>query len=535
MLAARFNKPNFPIIDHFTYTIVSDGDLMEGVSHEACSLAGHLKLGKLIAIYDDNKITIDGSTSLAFSENVQKRFEGYGWDVQLIENGNEDIVAMEKAIKAAQKTNTPSLIILKTTIGYGSPNKKNTADAHGSPLGSDEINLVKKTLDWPYTESFFIPPEVQSHFSSTVEKIKINETKWNELYTKYQKEYPEFAKELESSFSKKLPQDWIGVLPNFSEKDVQATRKASGTVLNAIALRIPNLIQGSADLHPSTNTYLKLSKDFQANQRDARNLHYGVREHAMGSIQNGIALYGAHIPLCSTFLVFADYMRPSIRLSALMGIQSIFVYTHDSIGLGEDGPTHQPIEHLVALRAIPNLHVIRPADGNETSTAWRSALERIHGPTCIILTRQNLPTLKETMDEKHEKALKGAYALSQTNPDKSPDLILIGTGSEVSLCVEAKKTLEKENLNVRVVSMPSWELFDEQSSSYQDLVLPSDIKKLSVEAGISLGWEKYVGKDGFSLSIEHFGTSAPGEKVMQEYGFSAQNVFKKALELLKRK
>lgn len=537
MLAKKFNKPGINMVDHNTYVIASDGDMMEGISHEAASLAGHLKLGKLIVFYDDNNITIDGETNLAFSEDVGKRFEAYGWHVQKIENGNEDLEAISNAIENSKnETKKPSLIILKTTIAYGSPNKRNTSGAHGSPLGEDEIILVKKELKWPYKESFYIPKDVKKIFSECKNKGKEKESQWKDLFKDYKQKFPELAKEWELWNSGKLPNGWDSDLTSFDpDEKAIATRKTSGIILNELASKIPNLVQGSADLHPSTNTYFKNFKVFDAKNREGRNIHYGVREHAMGAIQSGIVVHGGLMALCSTFLVFSDYMRPTIRLAAIMGIHSIFVYTHDSIGLGEDGPTHQPVEHYAALRSIPNNVVLRPADGNEVREAWKIALQRNNGPTCIILTRQSLPTLKGTKEKADSDVQKGAYILEKTNYSANPDIILMGSGSEVQWAVEAKKVLEKDKLNVRIVSFPSWELFDKQSQAYKDKVIPQEVKaRLSIEAGIAQGWEKYVGDNGASISVEKFGASAPGNIVMEKYGFNTDNVVKKAKEVLRR-
>jgi len=534
ILAEKFNKPGFDIVNHHTYTIVSDGDLMEGISHETASLAGHLKLGKLIVFYDDNTITIDGHTDLAFSENIKSRFESYGWHVQTVKNGNEDIEAISIAISQAKKENKkPSLVIIKTTIAFGAPNKQNTSSAHGSPLGEDEIELVKKKLKWPYKESFFVPDEVKQVFEKHKERGYKLEKEWKTLFSKYKEKFQDLAKEWQLYHSGNLPSGWEKTLPLFDpDEKGMATRKSSGMVLNAIASKIPNLVEGSADLHPSTNTYFKDYKSYSAKDRDGRNFHYGIREHAMGAIQNGLSLHSGVIPLCSTFLIFSDYMRPPIRLAALMRIRSIFVFTHDSIGLGEDGPTHQPIEQIAALRAIPNNVVIRPGDANETSGAWKIALERKDGPTCLILTRQSVPTLKGTKNNMTKNISKGAYILEETN--SKPDIILIATGSEVHLASEAKKALEEKKVSVRVVSMPSWELFEKQDQRYKESILPQDVKvRLSIEAGVSLGWEKYVGSEGKYLSVEKFGASAPGEIVMEKYGFNVDNVISKAKELLK--
>lgn len=529
MLAKKFNQKGFDVVNHNTYAIVGDGDLMEGISHEAASLAGHLKLGKLIIFYDDNTITIDGHTDLAFSENIKMRFEAYGWHVQKIEDGNEDIEAISKAIENAKKeTKKPSLIIIKTTIAFGSPNKQNTSDAHGAPLGDEEIKLLKKELKWPHKQSFFVPEEAKKIFSGVREKGAKDEKEWQTLFERYNKKFPDLAKELELHISGKLPKGWEKGLPFFEPGEKIATRKASGAVLNSIASKISNLVGGSADLTPSNNTYLKKFEDYSAENRDGRNFHYGIREHAMGAIQNGIALHKGFIPYCGTFLVFSDYMRPSIRLAALMGIHSIFVFTHDSVGIGEDGPTHQPVEQIASLRAMPNNVVLRPGDANETRAAWKIALERKEGPSCIILSRQSLPIFKNTND--FEKNSKGAYILEETNP--KPDLILVATGSEVSLAVEAKKVLEEKRKSVRIVSMPSWELFEKQGQKYKDEVLPKDVKTLSIEAGISQGWEKYSDKQ---ISIEKFGASAPGNVVLEKYGFNVENVVKQAKNLINKK
>jgi transketolase len=533
MLAKKFNKPGFELVNHNTYAVVSDGDLMEGISHESASIAGHLKLGKLIVFYDDNTITIDGHTDLAFSENIKMRFESYGWHVQTVDDGDSDIEAISRSTDQAKKQkDKPSLIIVKTTIAFGSPNKQNTSGAHGSPLGEDEIKLAKKKLGWPYDKSFFVPEEAKKVFNKCSENGKNSEKEWNSLFNKYKQKFSSLAKEWDLYNSGKLPSGWEKSLPSFDpgEKAI-ATRKASGKVLNAIAGKIPNLVGGSADLHPSTNTYLDDFKSYSTKDRDGRNFHYGIREHAMGAIQNGLTLHGQFIPLCSTFLVFSDYMRPPIRLAALMGIRSIFVYTHDSIGVGEDGPTHQPIEQIAALRAIPNNVVLRPADANETRAAWKVALERNDGPSCIILTRQSLPTLHGAVKNIDAKVFKGAYILEETDPN--PDIILIATGSEVQWAVEAKKVLEKE-VSARVVSMPSWELFEKQDTKYKEKILPSKVKaRLSIEAGISQGWHKYIGSEGKVISIEKFGASAPGDIVMEKYGFSTKNVVKQAELLLK--
>ena len=530
-LSSMFNKPKFPIVDHCTYVFASDGDLMEGVSHEVASLAGHLKLSKLIVLYDSNHISIDGKTSLSYSDDVRKRFEAYGWHVQDVKDGNEDIRGLQKAFeKAKDEAEKPSLIIVKTTIGIGAPKKQDTAEAHGSPLGNEEIAAAKKALGWEYDEPFTVPQEALSVFRECLDEGKKAENEWRSLFSKYQVEYPELAKEYALWQSGDLPNSWEKSLPQFKEDEKpMATRSSSGKVLNAIAPVIKNLMEGSADLHPSTNTYFKDYPAFSASSPQGRNIHFGVREHGMGGITNGIALHGGLIPLCSTFLVFADYMRPTIRLSAIMGIRSIFVFTHVSVGLGEDGPTHQPIEHLLSLRAIPNVVLLRPADANEVRASWRIALERKDGPTIIILTRQNVPLLTSKISGVEGMVKKGAYVLES---QADPDVILVGTGSEVQLCVEAKKKLNEKNIKAQVVSMPSWELFEENNAQYKSSILPKGIPRISVEAGTTLGWQKYIGDNGVSIGIDRFGASAPGNINMEKFGFTVSNVVEKAKSLI---
>lgn len=530
-LAAQFNKPNFPIVNHYTYVIASDGDMMEGVSHEAASLAGHLKLGKLIVLYDDNRITIDGRTNLSFSEDVGKRFEAYGWHVQRINDGNNDIEGIEKSIKTAQNNlEQPSLIILKTTIGIGAGKKEDTSEAHGSPLGKEDIDAAKKALGWAYDEPFIVPKDALDYFKQCVKNGKSAEKEWQSLFGNYKKQYPELSKQYEEWMSGKLPNGWESSLPVFAfDEKPMATRASSGKVLNAIAPIVQNLIEGSADLHPSTNTYFKNYPAFSAAQPIGRNLHYGIREHAMGGATNGIALHGGLIPLCSTFLVFSDYMRPTIRLSAIMGIRSIFVFTHDSIGVGEDGPTHQPIEQVMSLRLIPNVVLLRPADANEVRSSWKLALERISGPTVIILTRQNLPLLTSNVENIDEHVGKGAYVLDD---DKTPRVILVGTGSEVQHAIGAKKILNGKGISARVVSMPSFELFEKQDKKYKESVFLPNVPVLSIEAGVTKGWEKYAHA---SVGIDHYGASAPGNVIMKEFGFTAENVVKQAEVLLRDK
>jgi transketolase len=529
-LASVFNKPDHKLIDHYTYVILGDGCNMEGISGEACSLAGHWGLGKLIALYDDNHISIDGSTDVAFTEDVSKRFEAYGWHVQHVEDGNHDLAGIAKAIENAKAvTDKPSLIKITTLIGYGSPNKQDTADAHGSVLGPDEVALTRKNLGWEH-EPFVIPEDVLNHFRKAISRGSEHESKWESLWKDYQSKYPKEAAEFDRLvFKGELPQNWEKSLPVYTPTDkALASRKSSEVVLNALAAVLPEIIGGSADLTHSNYTELKGYGDFQKGQYANRNVHFGVREHAMGAICNGIALYGAGlIPYGATFLIFTDYMRNSIRLSALSEAQVIWVMTHDSIALGEDGPTHQPVEHITSLRAIPNLLVFRPADVNETSGAYKVAVENRKRPTLLALSRQNLPNLAGSSIE---NTAKGAYILSDSNG--TPDIILIGTGSEVGLCVEAAKVLTGEGLKVRVVSMPSWELFEEQTKEYRESVLPPAVKKrLAVEAGISLGWCKYVGDQGATISIDTFGASAPGGVLLKEFGFTLENVVAKAKAL----
>lgn len=531
-MAARFNKDDLELVDHYTYAILGDGCNMEGVSGEACSLAGHLGLGKLIAFYDDNHISIDGSTDISFTEDVSKRFEAYGWHVQHVEDGNGDLEGIAKAIEAAKAvTDKPSMIKVTTTIGYGSPNKNNTAGVHGSPLGGDEINLTRENLGWNY-DSFQVPDDAMSHMRKAIERGSSNEAEWNELFAQYKTKYPEDAAEFERFISRTLPKDWDKALPTLTPEDkVMATRKHSQACLNALAPVLPELIGGSADLTHSNLTELKVSGSFQKGAYENRNLRFGVREHGMGAICNGIALHKSGlIPYGATFLVFTDYMRAAIRLSALAEVGAIWVMTHDSIALGEDGPTHQPVETIASLRAIPNLTVIRPADGNETAGAYKVAVENAvqNRPTLMAFSRQNVPNLAKSSIE---GVAKGAYPV--VDCEGTPDIILIGTGSEVGLCVEAAEALTSEGKKVRVVSMPSWELFDAQDAAYKESVLPKAVtKRLAVEAGISMGWCKFVGSEGDTLSVETFGASAPGGTCMEKYGFTVDNVVAKAKALM---
>ena len=529
-LAAKFNKPDCKLIDQYTYVILGDGCNMEGISGEACSLAGHWGLGKLIALYDDNHISIDGSTDISFTEDVSKRFEAYGWHVQHVEDGNTDLDGIAKAIEAAKAvTDKPSLIKITTTIGYGSPNKANSHDVHGAALGADEVEATRKHLGWKYAP-FDLPPNALSHFRKAVDRGASYEAEWNKLFAQYKTKYPEDAALLERMVSGDLPYEWEKALPTYTpESKKDATRNQSGATLNALASVLPELIGGSADLAPSNKTLLKGFGDFQKGKYENRNIRFGVREHGMGAICNGIALHGSGlIPYGATFLVFTDYMRNAIRLSAIAEAGVIWVMTHDSVALGEDGPTHQPVEHIASLRLIPNLIVIRPADGNETSGAYKIAVENRHRPTLLALSRQGLPNLAGSSID---AVAKGAYVVSDCNG--VPDIILIGTGSEVELCLNAAEVLTREGKKVRVVSMPTWELFEEQDAAYKESVFPKAVKKrLAVEAGVSFGWRRYVGDEGASVSIDTFGASAPGGVVLKEFGYTIENVVAKAKEVL---
>jgi transketolase len=531
-LAAKFNKPDAKIVDHYTYVILGDGCNMEGVSGEAASFAGHLGLGKLIALYDDNHISIDGSTDVAFTEDVSKRFESYGWHVLHVENGNTDLEAIAQAIAAAKAvTDKPTMIKVTTTIGYGSPNKANTAGIHGAALGGDEVALTRKNLGWEH-EPFVIPEDVLDHTRKAVERGAGYEAEWSKTFADYKAKYPQEAAEFERYLNGTLPAGWEQVLPTYTPEDKGLpTRKHSETCLNKLSAVLPELIGGSADLTHSNLTELKGKGDFQKGAYQNPNIHFGVREHAMGAICNGIALHGSGlIPYGATFLIFTDYMRAAIRLSALSKAGAIWVMTHDSIGQGEDGPTHQPIETLASLRAIPNLTVFRPADGNECSGAYKVAIERAkqNDPTLLAFTRQNVPNLAGTSVE---NVAKGGYIL--VDCEGTPDIILIGTGSELSLCVTAAEKLTAEGKKVRVVSMPSTDLFDEQEAAYKESVLPKAVtKRLSVEAAASFGWHKYVGSEGDTVSIDRFGASAPGGVCMEKFGFSVDNVLAKAKALL---
>ncbi|MEM6436781.1 MAG: transketolase [Cyanobacteria bacterium P01_D01_bin.115] len=529
-LASRFNKPDATIVDHYTYVILGDGCNMEGVSGEACSLAGHLGLGKLIALYDDNHISIDGSTDIAFTEDVSKRFEAYGWHVLHVENGNTDLDAIEKAISEAKAvTDKPTMIKVTTTIGYGSPNMADTSGVHGSPLGGDEINLTRESLGWSYGD-FEVPDDALNHMRQAVERGASYQAEWEEALAAYRTQYPDDAALFERMLSGQLPENWADALPTYSpEGKAIATRKTSEATLNALAPAVPELVGGSADLAKSNNTLMKLSGDFQKGAYENRNIRFGVREHGMAAICNGIALHNSGlIPYCATFLVFADYMRAAIRLSALSQAGVIYVLTHDSVGLGEDGPTHQPVETIASLRTIPNLTVIRPADGNETSGAYKVAIANRKTPTLLAFSRQALP---QTVGSSIEGVAKGAYIISDGTG--TPDVILIGTGSELELCVKAAEQLTAAGKQVRVVSMPSWELFDAQDDDYRESVLPKAVtQRLAVEAGISMGWCRYVGSAGDVISIERFGASAPGKTVLEKFGYTVENVVARANALM---
>jgi transketolase len=548
-LAARFNRPGHEIIDHRTYVLASDGDMMEGVQSEACSLAGHLRLAKLIVLYDDNRISLSGTTSLTFTEDVAARFASYGWHVQSVADGN-DLAAVDKALRGAQTAERPSLIVVRTIIGFGAPHKQGTYQAHGSPLGPDEVRAAKQNLGWPPEPAFLVPAEVGAHFRAAVERGRTLEQEWRRRLAAYTAAFPEPGAELARRLAGELPSGWDARLPTFpADAKGQATRKASEATLQALAPSLPELVGGSADLEESTFTTLKGAGDFEppslsrADVQGAaggdwsfagRNIHFGVREHAMGAIVNGLAYHGGFVPYGSTFLTFADYMRPPIRLSALSHLGSIWVYTHDSIGVGEDGPTHQPVEHLIALRAIPNLLVIRPGDANETVWAWRVAIQNRHRPTLLALTRQGLPTLDRSVYAPAEGLTRGAYVL---NPSAAPpDLILIATGSEVQLIVGAAARLGAAGVAVRLVSMPSWELFAEQPADYRERVLPAAVTaRVAVEAGRSLGWERWVGSRGAIVSIDRYGASAPGDVVMRQLGLTADHVVQAAEAVLGRR
>ncbi|MDI3327963.1 MAG: transketolase [Alicyclobacillaceae bacterium] len=530
-LAAVFNRPGHEIVDHHTYVICGDGDLMEGVAAEAASLAGHLKLGRLIVLYDSNDISLDGETRFAFTEDVGARFASYGWHVLRVEDGN-DTRAIARAVEAAKaETGRPSLIEVKTTIGYGSPSKAGTAKAHGSPLGREEALGAKRAYGWPEEAEFYVPDDVREHFSVVKERGIEEERRWRERWEAYRAAYPELARSLEEAWSGKLPDGWDAELPVFRPEDGPlATRQASGKAIQALAARIPTFLGGSADLASSNETTIRNAKVFQAGEYEGRNLWFGVREHAMGAALNGMMLHGGLRVYGGTFLVFSDYMRPAVRLAALMGQPVIYVFTHDSIAVGEDGPTHQPVEHIPALRLIPGLRVYRPADANETVAAWRDALARPEGPAALVLTRQKLPVLPGTETLAREGVARGAYVLSDA---EDPQAILIATGSEVSLALKAKELLDREGVRVRVVSMPCQELFDRQPLEYQHSVLPPAVKaRVAVEMAHPRGWERYVGERGRIVGLDHFGASAPGERLQEEFGFTPRRLRDEVIAVL---
>ncbi|HEX8557003.1 MAG TPA: transketolase [Pyrinomonadaceae bacterium] len=535
-LAAKFNREGFPLIDNYVYAIVSDGDLMEGVAAEAASMAGHLKLGKLIYLYDDNRVTIEGFTSLAFSEDVPKRFDAYGWHTSTVEDGN-DLDAIERAVREAQaETSRPSLISVKTVIGFGMPTA-GTRKAHSDAPGAEAVRETKRALGWPEDEDFFIPEEALGEFRKAVERGARQEREWDALVGRYAAQFPEQGEAWRVTMAGELPADWESHLPTFEDAKPMATRQASGEVINAVAPRLPALVGGSADLGPSTNTDIKGGGSFQPESYEGRTVHFGVREHGMGAALTGMSLNGGLIPYGATFMCFSDYMKPAIRLAALSHVQVVYVFTHDSVGLGEDGPTHQPVEQLAGLRAIPNLYVIRPADVHEVREAWRLAILRRHAPTALVLTRQKVALIDRKLHGPAAGARRGAYVLAEATDAEgravTPRLLLLSTGSEVSLCLEARAALQKEGVPARVVSMPCWELFAEQEREYRESVIPPAVgARLGVEAGASLGWHRWVGDSGDTLCLDRFGASAPGATALEELGFNADNVLARARALL---
>ncbi|NYE07869.1 transketolase [Bacillus niacini] len=533
--ASVYNKDNYEIVNHYTYSICGDGDLMEGVSAEAASLAGHLKLGRLVVLYDSNDISLDGDLNKSFSESVKERFLSYGWQYLRVEDGN-NLEEIAKALEEARNDlDRPTMIEVRTVIGYGSPNRAGTSGVHGSPLGANELKLTKEAYKWTFEEDFHVPQEVYDNFKNLiVENGTKKEKEWNDLFAQYKKEYPELANQLETVLKNELPEGWDKDIPVYSEGKALASRASSGEALNGIAKNLPIFIGGSADLAGSNKTMIKGTGDFAPGNYEGRNIWFGVREFAMGAAMNGIALHGGVKIFGGTFFVFSDYLRPAIRLAAIMGLPVTYVFTHDSIAVGEDGPTHEPVEQLAALRAMPGLSIIRPADGNETAAAWKLAVESTNKPTALVLTRQDLPTLKGTDQNAYEGVSKGAYVVSPSERE-TPDALLLATGSEVSLAVEAQAALAGEGIHVSVVSMPSWDRFEQQSQEYKNSVLPKNVKKrLGIEVGSSFGWHKYTGDEGDVLAIDTFGASAPGEKIMEEYGFSVSNVVARVKALLQK-
>jgi transketolase len=532
-LAFCFNRPGFKVFDHYTYVMCGDGDMMEGIVSEAASLAGHLGLAKLICIYDDNKISIEGPTEITFTEDVALRFKAFNWHVRHVPDGN-DLDAISDAVESAKaESERPSLIILRTHIAFGSPHKQDSSAAHGAPLGEEEVRLTKRNLGCPEDTCFCVPDQSLVICRECVKKGKTAEESWRERFKTYAEKYPDLAKKLNEAVNGLLPEGWDCEIPDFSEIKSIATRTASGRILNAVAKKLPALIGGSADLAPSTNTLMEFSFDFQKNIYDGRNIRFGVREHAMGAVISGMALHKGLRPFGGTFLVFADYMRPAIRIASLMKLPVIYIFTHDSIAVGEDGPTHQPVEHLACLRAIPGMTVIRPADAIETAEAWRLAMKTRKGPIALILSRQNLPVLERNHTGSAAGLSKGAYIL--VDSEGKPDIILIATGSEVHIALEAGKQLAARGISARVVSMPSWELFEKTSPEYKDAVLPADVTaRIAVEAGLAMGWERYVGSQGAVIGMSGFGASAPGGILMEKFGFTSENIVRTAMKLLKR-
>ncbi|WP_281215187.1 transketolase [Bacillus altitudinis] len=524
-LAETYNKDNFNVVDHYTYSICGDGDLMEGISSEAASLAGHLGLGRLIVLYDSNDISLDGDLDRSFSENVKNRFEAMNWEVLYVKDGNniEEVTAAIE--KAKQSTDKPTLIEVKTTIGFGSPNRAGTSGVHGAPLGSEEAKLTKEAYSWTFEEDFHVPSEVYDHFKTAVKDAgQKKESAWNELFEQYEKEYPELAAQLKLAIEGKLPENWDQEVPVYEAGSSLASRASSGEVINGIAKQVPFFIGGSADLAGSNKTTIKDTNDFGRENYAGRNIWFGVREFAMGAALNGMALHGGLRVFGGTFFVFSDYLRPAIRLAALMGLPVTYVFTHDSIAVGEDGPTHEPVEQLASLRAMPNLSVIRPADGNETAAAWKIAVSSTNKPTALVLTRQNLPTIDQAPEKAYEGVEKGGYVVVEA-ADAQPEALLLASGSEVGLAIEAQKALEKEGIRVSVVSLPAWDRFDEQSDEYKESVLPKAVRaRVAIEMGASLGWERYTGLDGDVIAIDKFGASAPGETIIEKYGFTVSNV-----------
>ncbi|MFJ7831833.1 transketolase [Peribacillus sp. NPDC097197] len=532
-LAESYNRDSYNVVDHYTYSICGDGDLMEGVSAEAASLAGHLQLGRLVVLYDSNDISLDGDLSQSFSESVADRFKSYGWQYLRVEDGN-DLQQIAKAIEEAKTDEArPTLIEVKTVIGYGSPNRSGKSAAHGAPLGADEMKLTKEAYKWTFEEDFYVPDEVYAHFNEAcVEAGNKKEQEWNELFNKYKEAYPELAEQLELSIKGELPADWDQEIPVYEEGKTLASRASSGEVLNALAKKLPSLIGGSADLAGSNNTSIKGATDLLPGNYSGRNIWFGVREFAMGAALNGMTLHGGIKVYGGTFFVFSDYLRPSIRMAALMGLPVTYVFTHDSIAVGEDGPTHEPIEQLASLRAMPNLGVIRPADGNEVAAAWKVAIESKDKPTALVLTRQGLPTIKNTSETAYEGVLKGAYVISDAKKEVA-DALLLATGSEVHLAVEAQQALSEEGIEVSVISMPSWDRFETQSKDYkQSVINPAVKKRLAIEMASPFGWDRYTGDEGEILAINHFGASAPGGKIMKEFGFTVENVVARVKEML---